>query len=539
MSARGRFTCLLASLTVFGCTIFGVSAATGHGDHHAAGSGTPAAVGTTGPQSSGQGDGAGTPAAGGTGVQNTGTPHTGGGPGGQGGPPTTSGGSGDQGGPPTTSGGAGDQGGPPTTSGGAGDQGGPPTTSGDSGGGSTGGGGDHGGGPTQGPPTTLGTPPPTNSGPPSTAGPGPGDGHDHGKHHSGHSLCSGVCGAPNDHQPASTPLIPGAPVSVTPTKTARNPPGNPAPSVGGFALNGGAVVAGPTRHQVAPANPSANSAGLGSVSAAGANTQASSGGLGLLAPATADIGLHSGSRASAHGSASGHGKPAFGGSGATHLLDYTGIGPSAILQIVNVVPTVVWVAIGGLILLAASGTGAAVFNGRRARNHAGQLERVKAVAKTDALTGVLNRRGFTEAVERELARARRHDRPFVLAYVDVRGLKAVNDSEGHLAGDELLKGVATLLTESARADDVVGRIGGDELGLLLVEQSGESADAVTSRIRAQVATRREALGLRTRWDLTVGTAAFPDDGGTFDELLDAADRRLYEKRGIALADGRV
>jgi diguanylate cyclase (GGDEF)-like protein len=209
------------------------------------------------------------------------------------------------------------------------------------------------------------------------------------------------------------------------------------------------------------------------------------------------------------------------------------------LQFVGFVPTIVWIALGSAILLAAMGVGVGVVKGRSEARSRGQLERVRAVAKTDPLTGVLNRRGFTEAVDRELARATRHNRPFVLAYVDVRGLKAVNDTEGHLAGDELLKAVATLLTESARADDVVGRIGGDELGVLLVEQSGDSAAAVTSRIEAQVSARREALGLRTPWGLTVGTAAFPEDGSAFDDLVAAADRRLYEQRGIALADGRV
>jgi diguanylate cyclase (GGDEF)-like protein len=103
----------------------------------------------------------------------------------------------------------------------------------------------------------------------------------------------------------------------------------------------------------------------------------------------------------------------------------------------------------------------------------------------------------------------------------------------------LLKAVATLLTESARADDVVGRIGGDELGLMLVEQSGDSVSGVTRRIEAQVSARRAELGLRTPWDLTVGTAAFPEDGGTFDDLVAAADRRLYEQRGIELADSRA
>ena len=153
---------------------------------------------------------------------------------------------------------------------------------------------------------------------------------------------------------------------------------------------------------------------------------------------------------------------------------------------------------------------------------------------TDPLTGILNRRGFIEAVDRELARARRYNRPFVLCYVDVRGLKAVNDTEGHRAGDELLKVAAGMLASSARADDVVGRLGGDEMGLLLAEQGAGGAVAVTRRIAGEVLVHREAMGLRSSWDLTIGTAAYPEDGETVDELLRTADERLYEQRGIEI-----
>src|SRR2546430_8747900 len=75
-----------------------------------------------------------------------------------------------------------------------------------------------------------------------------------------------------------------------------------------------------------------------------------------------------------------------------------------------------------------------------------------------------------------------------------------------------------------------------DVGLLLVEQSTEGADVVQRRISAQVAARREAMALQTPWDLTIGTAAYPDDGERFDELLQAADRRLYEQRGIELLE---
>ena len=101
-------------------------------------------------------------------------------------------------------------------------------------------------------------------------------------------------------------------------------------------------------------------------------------------------------------------------------------------------------------------------------------------------------------------------------------------------GDELIKTVAGLIKESARADDVVGRIGGDEFALLLGEQTVESAEPVIRRIRARVAERRAAMEIGMPWELTIGIAAFPQDGSTLEELLGVADRRLYEQRGIAL-----
>ncbi len=211
---------------------------------------------------------------------------------------------------------------------------------------------------------------------------------------------------------------------------------------------------------------------------------------------------------------------------------------SPVTRVINnieqIVPGYVWIALAASIALAAIGTGAALVAGRRVRRQAGQFAAVTAAAMTDPLTGVLNRRGFVDALERELARSRRYGLMFTLAYVDVRGLKAVNDSEGHLAGDKLLNEAAHLLKDSARADDVVGRIGGDEMGLLLVEQGAEGASAVIRRVTSQIPERRAALGIQSQWDLTVGTASFPEDGSTVNELLATADRRLYEQRGIAL-----
>jgi diguanylate cyclase (GGDEF)-like protein len=205
-----------------------------------------------------------------------------------------------------------------------------------------------------------------------------------------------------------------------------------------------------------------------------------------------------------------------------------------LLRFVQHIPWWVWLIVALALAVAAIAGAGALRASVLARRQRLALASVTAEALIDPLTGVLNRRGFIDAAERELARAQRYGRPFALAYADVRGLKAVNDTQGHLAGDALIRQATGLLEDSARADDVVGRLGGDEFGLLLVEQAREGAIAVTSRIRETLPARRAELGLEMPWDLTIGTAVYPDDGNDIDELLRAADRRLYAQRGITL-----
>jgi diguanylate cyclase (GGDEF)-like protein len=208
---------------------------------------------------------------------------------------------------------------------------------------------------------------------------------------------------------------------------------------------------------------------------------------------------------------------------------------TVLLRFVGRIPWWVWLVIALALLVAAIAGASALRASLLARRQRQALAAVTAEALIDPLTGVLNRRGFIDAAERELARAQRYGRPFALAYADVRGLKAVNDTQGHLAGDTLIRQATELLEESARADDVVGRLGGDEFGLLLVEQTREGASVVTSRIRQTLPARRARLGLDVPWDLTIGTAVFPEDGSDVEELLRTADRRLYEQRGIRIS----
>ena len=171
---------------------------------------------------------------------------------------------------------------------------------------------------------------------------------------------------------------------------------------------------------------------------------------------------------------------------------------------------------------------------RCVRRYADAVGALEAMAVHDSLTGVMNRRGFLDTAEREVKRARRYGHPLGLAYADVRGLKTVNDTQGHAAGDAVLRGVAGLLSECSRSTDLVGRLGGDEMAVLLVEQSAAGVEAVASRLRSSVQARRDVVGADGGWDLTLGTAIFPDDGDAVEELLAAADRRLYMARGIEL-----
>jgi diguanylate cyclase (GGDEF)-like protein len=193
-----------------------------------------------------------------------------------------------------------------------------------------------------------------------------------------------------------------------------------------------------------------------------------------------------------------------------------------------------WFLVGFLLALALLSAAAAVYYRRSAQCYAGQVQAARQAANTDSLTGVLNRRGFIDAAEHELERARRYDHSLAFAFVDVRGLKAVNDTRGHGAGDRVLKDVAALLQESSRSNDIVGRIGGDELAVLLAEQSAEGVAAVGRRLKSRIPARKLDLDVGADWDLTVGISIYPNDGQTIAELLGAADRRLYMQRGIDL-----
>jgi diguanylate cyclase (GGDEF)-like protein len=170
-------------------------------------------------------------------------------------------------------------------------------------------------------------------------------------------------------------------------------------------------------------------------------------------------------------------------------------------------------------------------------DHKGLEQGLELVSHSDALTGVFNRRRFDEALEVQLAHARRYGGGGALLIVDVDRFKQINDEFGHGGGDEALRAVARLLASNLRQTDTVGRdsaglvarLGGDEFALLLPETDAAGAEVVAGRlVEAIAAEPLEIGGKPLRLGVSVGAATFGE--GAFpsvEELLAAADRAMY------------
>src|SRR5665811_2318661 len=159
---------------------------------------------------------------------------------------------------------------------------------------------------------------------------------------------------------------------------------------------------------------------------------------------------------------------------------------------------------------------------RRTRQAAVRLSTI------DALTGLANRAYIIAAIEREIERGTRYGRGFCLLMADLDNLKEVNDSYGHRAGDHVLAGVADVIRDGVRRIDTSARLGGDEYVVLLPETDPTGAFVVAEKIRQGVAAMRtiERDG-PVEVSVSVGLVAWPDDGGTLDQLIDAVDEAMY------------
>ena len=164
-----------------------------------------------------------------------------------------------------------------------------------------------------------------------------------------------------------------------------------------------------------------------------------------------------------------------------------------------------------------------------------QADRLAALSQTDTLTGLPNRRALSEHIREELQRARRYRTPISWLLIDVDGLKQVNDTHGHAAGDRMIRAVALAIAQTLRESDFGARWGGDEFGIVAPNTTSGAARALAERLVNRVRSQPDEHGHSPT--VSVGIATFDpnrSEHADVESLARAADRALYQ----AKADGR-
>lgn len=146
-------------------------------------------------------------------------------------------------------------------------------------------------------------------------------------------------------------------------------------------------------------------------------------------------------------------------------------------------------------------------------------------AAHDALTSIANRRAFDAALHTAAVQSSRYGWAFTLVLADLNELKAINDSAGHAAGDDVLRQFGFALRRSVRAGDTAARIGGDEFAVILANAEGSEIESFLDRLRATLLPGSEI-------QFSVGTSSAPGESTDPAELFRIADARLYEKKGM-------
>lgn len=171
------------------------------------------------------------------------------------------------------------------------------------------------------------------------------------------------------------------------------------------------------------------------------------------------------------------------------------------------------------------------------RRNGEELERLNSrltdMVNRDGLTGLHNHRYFREAIELEVSRCRRHSRRFALLFLDVDDFKSYNDTHGHLAGDALLRDLATLLQGRSRGETLAARYGGEEFVLIVPEADAGGARRYAEILRKLIESHpfagreTQPLGKVT---ISLGVSCYPESGEDPASLIDHADRALYRSK---------
>ncbi len=156
-------------------------------------------------------------------------------------------------------------------------------------------------------------------------------------------------------------------------------------------------------------------------------------------------------------------------------------------------------------------------------------EELYQLATQDVLTGLNNRRYFLEQLDHEIARYRRHQRPFSLILIDADHFKQVNDVHGHLVGDKVLRRLAQTIQGCVRADDLVARFGGEEFSILLPETRRDQACDIAETVRRQAEQTDYAIA-DLNVTISAGIAEWDAQMESEADLINAADDRLYQAK---------
>lgn len=157
-------------------------------------------------------------------------------------------------------------------------------------------------------------------------------------------------------------------------------------------------------------------------------------------------------------------------------------------------------------------------------------ERIRRLAHYDAVTGLPNRILLKDRIRKELSAAARNRNSLALLFLDLDRFKAVNDSLGHQAGDELLRTVGERLERSLREVDTVARLGGDEFIVVLPQTDAAGASEVAEKIRVAIAESYEINGRQIAVTPSIGVSLYPDDGMDMDSLMRNADTAMYRAK---------
>jgi len=164
---------------------------------------------------------------------------------------------------------------------------------------------------------------------------------------------------------------------------------------------------------------------------------------------------------------------------------------------------------------------------------------LETLSNTDETTGIFNRRGFAQQLERQLAAAERYGETGVVGLCDLDQFKAINDRFGHPAGDRALRFVADTLVAATRRTDVVARIGGDEFAVILVNTSATHGRARIASIDRWLATSPLDIdGVTLRLGASFGVATYRA-GMNGDDIIRQADQAMYEAKRHARGRGNV